>query len=258
MPTKLSLLALVLSSFFANAVSALPQNITIYDGESRGTGWNGAKEDNEVEIGNIESQKWDLESFTLDAKKLYATGGFNFRDGYGGFTAGDIFIDVNGDISAFDNSPYGNRVEVNTTFGYDYVIDLQFRTGSQHDYFIYALNTNGESSTSRTVAYNNNELSNPFQYYHSLKGNLNDPLVASGKFTFSTFSDTQGLHYTIGDFDLSYFYNNYEGTELTFHTTMGCGNDNLMGKVTTDVTEPGLLSLLASGLIALGVARRRQ
>lgn len=248
------LVALALSSVASQAAFALPQNVTIYDGEGTGSGWYGAQEDNEVEIGNVATQQWDLEAFMLDGNKLSEVGGFNFRDGYGGFKSGDIFIDINNDISAYDNSPYGNKVEVNTTFGYDYVIDLQFGTGTLHNYYIYALNTNGESSTSRTVAYNSNELSNPYQYDHTLAGNANDPLVASGQFTFSSYSDAQGVHYTIGDFDLSYFTTlNLQG-DMILHNTMGCGNDNLMGKVA--VPEPGLPLLLGAGLLALGMARR--
>ena len=49
--------------------------ITIHDGASSGSGWNGPKEDQEVESGNATGQAWDMEGFFLEGTTLSMVGG---------------------------------------------------------------------------------------------------------------------------------------------------------------------------------------
>ncbi len=110
----------------------LGANITIWDGMGSDA------EDNEVEPGCVQAQKWDLEAFFLNDSTLTMVGGYNFRAGEGGYASGDIFIDVNGDAKygpANTGSGGGNSITTNT-FGYDYVLDLDF---SDLTYTVYGL-----------------------------------------------------------------------------------------------------------------------
>jgi hypothetical protein len=59
-------------------------------------------------------------------------------------------------------------------------------------------------------------------------------------------------HYMINDINLSFLSktNNPSGImNVTFYSTMSCGNDKLFGKTPINVPEPATLSLLASGLL---------
>lgn len=118
---------------------AVPANITIADGVSAGTFFNGgargsAREDNETEQGTLPGQMWDLESMLWDrtTKRLTIVGGFNY--GAGGtystttFNAGDIFIDVNGGMLSNPQEISGNQYNViNGNQGYDFVIHFNDR-----------------------------------------------------------------------------------------------------------------------------------
>jgi hypothetical protein len=61
----------------------------------------------------------------------------------------------------------------------------------------------------------------------------------------------------VSGFDLG-FLELAPGTEFYAHFTMGCGNDNLMGKGSYSVPEPGNMILMGTGLIVfVGIGRRR-
>lgn len=260
--TAHAILGSLLLGIAANA-SALPTgmtNITVYDGDSNlQNSYYGMQEDNEVEPGMAISQSWDLEGFeSYGQNKLAMIGGFDFRNGVSGyqgangqldFRSGDIFIDVNNNhISGGAMATDGNGQQVVTdTFGYDFVLDVNWTGGT---YNVYSLNANSQT---QTAYYDSNYGSSPWQYVSG------GALIGNGTFTYeAALTDAAtgfigGTHYAVSGFDLSFLGN----SSFYSHFTMGCGNDNLMGAGHTQVPEPSSLALLALGLVGLRYTRRK-
>lgn len=249
------------------------EDITIYDRNSGGTShWsNGSwdsrvdqngvatREDNEVEPGMARGQEWDGEGVFANGDNLTFVGGFDYKNGYmyqnEHFTAGDIFIDVNGDAQYGDiHNRYtaGNQL-VQNTYGYDYVLDVDWTNGT---YKAYKLD---EDSYTITAGERDNQGSNPWQYEESLS---DDEMVDYGRFIDETYTDeeideyfTGGEHHAASGFDFGFL--GYEQS-YTVHWTMSCGNDNLMGHGTTGVPEPSTMALFGLGLLGLGAIRRQR
>ena len=229
------------------AVSSFSANITIPDLVSTSsTGWYGSQENQEVEPGMEAKQIWDLEAFTLDNNKLGIIGGYNFKRGEAGMDPGDIFLSRSVPVygPANDNTGSGNKIVMND-FGYDYAIKLNFPTNT---YDVYQLN----NSSSVTVYYGQNAESNPWRFSQT-----NETVAFSGAFGYSTgltdaqagYSLTGGYHNVISGIDLSFLGSN---TNFYSHYTMECGNDNLMGRGTTEnVPEPTTMALFFTGLVGL-------
>jgi hypothetical protein len=249
--------------FFADHAFALnyDNNITIYDGSGYiGSGTGG--EDQETEPGMVNSQVWDLEGFYLKNNSLTMVGGFNFKNGVSGYpayTSGDIFIDTNGSYGLSQApagfSPSTGNQTVNGSFGYEYVVDLDF---SNLTYMVYKLNT--ADVKTKTVYYPQNETvapsSDPWLYVSG------GTLIGSGNIDYAAgLSDAAvggllgGIHYAAG-VDLSFLD---PAQQFVAHFTMGCGNDNLMGRGTTaPVPEPATMLLFGSGLFSLAAFQRRK
>ncbi|ARN73671.1 PEP-CTERM sorting domain-containing protein [Oceanicoccus sagamiensis] len=272
---KLVQAAAALALVNALPLAALPftgTEITIFDGSSQDKDWHRADEDQEVEIGMQHGQIWDLEGFWLqDNGDLAIVGGYDFKEGEGQFDAGDIFVDIDGDNIALGGRVVDGSVgntPVKTTFGYDYVFDIDWAAQS------YEIRELTDQSLTSEAWYTQNYSSSPWRYV----GEDNSPdlatSVASGTFDYvADLKDseagyvgdpnaTTGTHNVAYNFDLSWFINNQDIDSAYFHNTMGCGNDNLMGyaqgiTTRTNVAEPSSIALLALGVFGLGMLRRK-
>ncbi len=232
-----------------NACALSYHNITVYDGLGVAT------EDGEVEPGCLNRQEWDLEGFFQKGSSLAMVGGFDFVNGVAGYdkyTSGDIFIDIDGDAQYGTTNINGGSGQetVGNTFGYDYVLDMDFASLT---YSVFKLN----DSTTTTVWYGMNEESNPWKYDAGgelLAGYENLDMEYVTGLTDADCGFSGGIHYAVG-VDLSFLA---PGTDFTSHFTMGCGNDNLMGKGTAPVPEPATMLLFGTGIAGLlGVGRKR-
>jgi hypothetical protein len=246
----------------------LGQEITIPDLMGSGSGWHGSQEDNETEPGTITNQTWDLEAFFLNGTTLNMLGGYDFVNN-SQWKYGDIFIDVDNDIKyGLENDGSGSVQNGNSTvansFGYDYVLDLNFdEVTGVHTYDVYAITAN---TTVRTVHYNINQESNAWRYESGGEAVLLGQTLAYSTYTTDElatygyiFQDdgTSNLH-NIVSVDLGFL--GAEISNFTAHFTMECGNDNLMGHYdpVPPVPEPSTVLLLGAGIIGLaGFARKR-
>jgi len=234
-------------------------NITIPDlNSSTSSSWYGSRvgnDDEEVEPGMETGQKWDLEGFFLNGTTLSLVGGYDFKI-QTGYTSGDIFIDINRDAVFGDiDGTLGNGFRsVSNTYGYDYVLDLNWTTG---EYDVYAINSESKVTT---AYYNQNQGSSPWQY--SASASPNDRKISTGTIGYS--SGTSGDYY--GDHFGGQWHNElmvdlgFLPTNCNFfvHYTMGCGNDNIMGKGIIPNPEPATMFLMGFGLLGVaGLGRRK-
>ena len=263
---SLAMAALALLALLgASAAYAAGVNITIPDTITSGspdTWYNRSTypgEDQEVEPGCVQDQKWDLEAFVIKNNNLYIIGGFDFKNGVEGWKIGGLFI-ANTEMPSYgaaaaNLSPPGTGVGViSNIFGYDFV--LTGWTWDQNDPTKGAVklyNLTGQSTLK--VWFDQNKHANPYD--------LNNPTnpVDSVAFTYMPglsndaiseygVSLQGGSHNVIclslADLPLS--------TDNWLHLTEQCGNDNLMGYARVPI--PPSVLLLGSGLLGLGLVGR--
>lgn len=238
----------------------LGTEITISDNNNDSSNaWYNGDEDDEVEPDMQINQEWDLEGFFLNGTTLSMVGGYDFVNGKDTYTSGDIFIDVDinpldggaifGDI---DGTQDGNR-EVFNTYGYDYVLDLDFNTTD--DTYTYNVFKIDVDTKVKTAYYKQNQGSSPWQY---VSGGRETGITGTGHMDSLTDADTgfSGDFHNVVSVDLGFLASDID---FIAHFTMGCGNDNLMGAgQTAPVPEPATMLLLGSGLFGLaGVQRKR-
>lgn len=276
--------ALVVTGLFlTDSLSAISfgTDITIPDNDTAsGPGhyeawWNTNTEDNEVEPWTSTGQKWDLEGWKVNPATgvLSAIGGFNLRDGFGGFRSGDVFVDV-----APVNARYGlpddatSQSTGNAAHRWDYVFDIHWdglaAGATSVPFTLYSLLEN-DTVTFAGVAYGQNSASNPWRY---LSGGSS---VASGTISLLGY----GPGGPLSDADTGYGHLGSDGSagnapsadhyamqldlsgagipaeflqqDSLFKFTMECGNDNLIGKMPQLPEGGSTLLLLGMGLMGL-------
>lgn len=257
---------------YANPTAAsIGSSITISDGNYSQSGWYGNHEDNETETNpdTVRDQVWDLEGMYMNGSALTLVGGFDFRDGtrYGSYTykGGDIFIDTTGDAkyTYADNGNAGLGGTVSNSFGYDYVI--HFNSGLT-SYSVFQIGSTATVSRGLDI-----QASDPWRYVSggtAVTGYQNVAIGGYGTLDASAYSvmttygstgpgllgtGTNNTHYYVS-VDTSFLPSR---TDSTFHYTIECGNDNLMGRTTTVPDGGSALALLAGGLGTLVAFRRR-
>ena len=238
-------LAGLLASTPALAVS-FGNNITIADQHTSSKSWEGNYEDQETEPGTVHSQQWDLEGMFLDGTKLTLVGGYDFKNGYGGTRSGDIFVDINGNAQyGSTNSSTSKNSNTKNLSGYDLVLDLDF-VSMTFD-VIELIQGTSVVRTGTDIA-----LSNPWRWVSG-----GTTLLENISFSYlSGLTDVEtgfkgGTHHAIS-LDVSFL----SGKDATFHNTMECGNDNLMGRA--HVPDAGAtIGLLGLSLLGLAGVRRR-
>lgn len=243
--------------------------ITIWDGNSTYQRWHKPNEDQEVEPGMAHGQKWDLEGVFFDENSWMLTivGGYDFVNGAWGsghWMAGDIFIDVTGNAWYGDyHSPYSKNERVESTFGYDFVFDMDFDTGF---YDVYDLR---EGGSTYSAYFRQNNGSNPWRYADGgsiMNEDQQMTLWGYGSDGPLSRSDTgfRGKNHYGVTVDMSMLSPYIDG-DLGFiaHNTMQCGNDNIIGKGHTatspaPVPEPSTIALLGMGLLVGSITARRK
>jgi hypothetical protein len=276
--SQFGLLIALASAAVTASASSFGTNITVSDKNYSGSGWYSDREDQETETNTntVTSQQWDLEGMFMDGSTLTLVGGYDFKNGVNwtdghNYKSGDIFVDINGDAKygqadngASGATHYGSGPHTATmanTFGWDYVLDLNFTTMT---YSVFSLTAQSMVSRVMDVA-----SSNPWTYvsggnavagYQNLSlsyisGLTNADTGFGGDSTNSTgWSTGSNQHYALG-VDLAFA----AGQDVTLHYTMECGNDNLMGKTHVESVPDSATTALLFGLTLLGfVGLRRQ
>lgn len=239
----------------------LGTNITIPDNNYSGTGWYGPQEDNETEANpfTLQGQHWDLEGMFMNGTQLSLVGGYDFKNGvtHAGYTyrSGDIFFDVNGDAK------YGHAINggsgvggiVNNTFGYDFALQL--------DYTAMTFKVIGLDATTWVNRGTDVPSSNPWRYS---SGGVDTGITGSFNYIGGLSGAEVGgmlgyggndTHYVIS-LDTSFLSGLVaSGSSVTWHYTMECGNDNLMGRSAVPDTAT-TLALFGSALLGLAGFRR--
>lgn len=260
-----------LAMFSMNA-SAVLTDITTYDNMASaiwGPDSRNISEANEVEAGCSQLASWDLRAFMFDpvTKQLQIKGGYNMWSGNGSYFSGDLFIDTNGDRRYGNQTGYGVTpvpsdlsgggydTRQNSDFLWDYAVVFDRTPGSGLNggvltggYTVYSLS----GATDLEVYFSQNNGSNPFRVATGAVG-----LAPAVTGTVSQ-TGTTG-NYTLAGLDMSWLSGLGSAQNITFHFTMACGNDLLVGQTTSfQVPDGGFTLLLLGGsLSALALVSRR-
>jgi hypothetical protein len=274
----------------AGGASATLFDVTINDGEPT-PGLYPSRENNEVEFGNVSGQEWDLEAMYFDdvSRVLTLVGGFNFKDGQkptgwnDALQSGDIFLKLSDHSPLFgvDLLEYGGENQMYDTvsnfFGYNYVIAFD-RSSEDNgealtDSLSYSVYQLGEEATLVNPWFDSNNRAAPYRYESGgtlLSGSGSEATFGTGLPDFvdpdfqlnhevgsGAYAANQWYYLTLSLDAIPFAVN----LDTWVHFTMGCGNDNLMGRISqggggAHAPEPSTMLLLGFGL--LGVARMRR
>jgi hypothetical protein len=265
------------------AGTAAATNITIADtnvgsGAFFGGGpFNAGSEDNETEPGTISNQDWDLEGMFFDDTTLTLTlvGGWDFINGRTSgvnYRSGDIFLSTDGAPLYGATAPTGAVIgrDQMSEYGYEYVIDVDWATGLWQVYdgdTVTLVTNDGIASLQDSNPWRRASGGNAL---FGAEGDIGDyDGGGDGQYAFNNAQAGAGFAGTTHNavtFDMSWLANLFPDTDPTvyFHFTEECGNDNLMGRITslpppiTVVPEPASMALLGVGLLGLVVTRARK
>jgi hypothetical protein len=249
---KLALLcamALVLAALSVPQVYAV--DITIPDTQV-GAGdpwWINPLETNETEPGTLTGKVWDLQTFQQTGASITMTGGYNFKDGYGGFAPGDLFIAANTAKPLFGSGAPGSNPTLKNVYGYNYVVVPD--SSAYATYSVYAIDA--DTAVQLTTYF---RFSDPW-----LATVASGNKVGGGTLLYTSNPGTGGNDFTLDYVGLLNQIPGYDAASYAYlHYTYQCGNDFMMGSAQGfQVPLPPSALLLGSGLLGLvGLGWRRR
>lgn len=279
-------LALTVASLMAPVAFAGYVDVTIADphpGKTFNPGTPGASgqkdpslpENNQVGWNAIANQSWDLESFKFDAatSNLKMTGGFNFTTGYGfngdgkttslyntHYAMGDIFLYV-GDVpyTATTGWPGSKDWDFAIVFERDTAGNIQVGDNNVVKYAVTSKNPSLPPTTPVNLKLTGGSASLHAGLPWQLEGVTEFGYEARySSSSYSQASNPNTWENEIYDINLSDILASLSVGETVYaHTTMGCGNDVMWGKVQSVPDGGTTLVLLGSGLVGLAFLRRR-
>lgn len=152
-----------------------------------------------------------------------------FLNGFQQVESGDIFIVINNDaeysLSNTGGSYHNDTVQ--NTLGYDYVIDLDF---NNMRYSVYELN---EDSSTVLVYYSITQKANPWRddTGDTNLDEFNDNIIYFLGLPDWEGTDLLGISHNAVSVDIG-FLGGLDYEDFIVPSTLGCGNDNLMGGIT--------------------------
>lgn len=282
----LSIVAVVAMYGVSASATSYGTDVTLWDNINGTSAWYGnaanpdprtdalgdpTREDQEVAVGAVSGQQWDLEGmyFDSDNRVLTLAGGYDFQNGVthtNGVTydGGDIFLAVNPVLAAY---PAGVEPSNPPGAGFDYVIDINYAAGTYQVYGIAGLTVgNG------LIGVTDINSSNPWLY--DAASGLGTDLGIGGTVSFSgaldqatfaanlgagpgEYTPVGGTHYIMSGFDLTWLLNllvpGVDGF-IYAHYTYECGNDVLTGYIPVPLPGAAFLGLLGGAMV---IAKRR-
>jgi len=286
--TKLKTIIAGVAGVLALSHASFAANVTVADGSIL-PGIGSGNEDQENEPAASFAQMWDLEALVVNGPTLSIVGGFpmlTHNSGFSAFKLGDIFIDTDGNFVA---PPFSRDVPIqsdgflrNSGFNFEYVVRFNRTAGPSASQVITGFDVIELTSDSRLMPilyadglYPTLDDSNPYQYKDENGATVK--IVGSGSIAAGTLAYTPNLtdgqistmfggdvNVTGGSHNvLTLTFTGFNPLDLTtdLHLTMGCGNDNILGRLAGDGQNApdggATLALLGLGLASLTLARRK-
>jgi hypothetical protein len=274
-PKKLAIgVVLLASGMTATPINANPQSesvVSYFD-----SSWTIFASDEEGATPGSGGQDFDAEYllYKIEGSLLYLglQSGFDLIDGHQYYNtwsqdhywAGDLALSFDGDVISTPADPLSvaNSYEFGIDFGLytadyssnpvDAVLGSSDGLGAGRDTAgVYSVAAGGWS-TNLVDSYEDD--SSPFAMNQHWDGTGTDPYLSSLILNDAGYEDES--FYRAVAFDLRDLGLELSNLSMDAHWTMSCGNDNINGSQEISVPEPGVLFLLASGLLGLVGIRR--